>query len=536
LGSPSGSTAALTPRYHPFFKIRQWRSLAGPPSVTLQGTPLTDGVDYRAAVKPLSRAHFARAVAWHSTLQGGAAVNAPDVGAAGTYNGTTSFSAGRNGNAALFDAAGESVSFGSGSGNFDKMRGALEFWYRPNYAHTDGVRHVLWQTFGDATHYMVFEKTAGAGNQLLFSINNGGVLTEIRVASTDYRWAADDWVHLRATWDATAALANQLHIVVNGVEPAHTVPAAAYDDTTMTVGTNYIGNDSTGALPASGLIDEFHVYIGPQGPLTPTPLAEGGLTSSVSEYMGDSSKNFLLDLNGVSASGQGRYLYLGADSQFRGLNVGLALVGGVAAGDVDWEYWDGASASWVSMESGFGFIDTTSSFTRTGNLYWNDLNNWAPYSVNGGPDLYYVRAFLKTGTAYAPAPREAMIKTDILLFQYCGDITALAQEFVFAAPIPTAVELSSFTASGADGRWTSPGWPQAGHLGFHATGRTLGGSLCADHVCADAGRGRPRERLRGQDLGLENGRTYYRAGGRGIRGEGGTDRVWATPSRADPGR
>jgi hypothetical protein len=461
--------SATGPRYHPFFKIRQWRSLLGPPSVTLQGTALVRDVDYRAAVKPVSRAHFAQALAWHSTLQDNAAVNTPDVGGPGTVNGTTSYATGRYGSAALFDAAGENVTFGSGVGNFDKMRGAIEFWYQPNYAHTDGVRHVLWQTFGDATHYMVFEKTAAAGaNQLLFSINNGGTLTEVRVASTDYRWAASEWVHLRATWDATAALTDQVRILVNRVEPPHAGPALAYVDGSMTVGTNYIGSDSTGTVSASGRIDEFHVYIGPQGPVTPATLAEGGLTSSANEFLGDPAKNATLQLAGVSATGQGRYLYLGADSQFRGLNATLAQLGaGVAADALDWEYWDGTQ--WASMESGFSFTDTTNSFTRAGNVHWTDLASWSLYSVNGGPDLYYVRAYMKAGATYTTPPIEHLIKTDILLFQYCGDIIALAREFVFAPPVPTAVKLQSFSAVPGDAsvllEWRTAS--ELSNLGFH---------------------------------------------------------------------
>jgi hypothetical protein len=116
-----------TPRYKPFFKIRQWRSLGPPATATLNGVTLNRDVHFKADVKPVSRAYFARALAWHSTLQDGDAVISPDVGSTGTVNGA-SFTAGRYGDAALF-TAGANVTFGSGSGNFDKTRGA-EFWYR----------------------------------------------------------------------------------------------------------------------------------------------------------------------------------------------------------------------------------------------------------------------------------------------------------------------------------------------------------------------------------------------------------------------
>ena len=82
--------SAVTPRYHPFFKIRQWRSLAGPTSVTLQTTPLVAGVSYRADVKPVSRAHFAQDLLWHSTIEDAASLSTPDVGSGGSSSGSRS--------------------------------------------------------------------------------------------------------------------------------------------------------------------------------------------------------------------------------------------------------------------------------------------------------------------------------------------------------------------------------------------------------------------------------------------------------------
>ena len=46
-------------RPQPFFKIRQWRSLQKPTAVSLEGAALTPNQDYRADVKPVSRAPFA---------------------------------------------------------------------------------------------------------------------------------------------------------------------------------------------------------------------------------------------------------------------------------------------------------------------------------------------------------------------------------------------------------------------------------------------------------------------------------------------
>ena len=129
-------------------------------------------------------------------------------------------------------------------------------------------------------------------------------------------------------------------------------------------------------------------------------------------------------MTGVGARTPGSYIYFGSDSPFRGLNVSLATPGAWSTvGDLVWEYWNGTQ--WATLESGFGFTDNTNNFTKTAPIYWTgDPAGWAPYSVNGGPDLYYMRIHLAAGGAYPTLPVENVIKTDILLFQYCGDITA----------------------------------------------------------------------------------------------------------------
>ncbi len=204
---------------------------------------------------------------------------------------------------------------------------------------------------------------------------------------------------------------------------------------------------------------------------------------------------------------------MGSDSQFRGLNVGLATPGaGVAAGDLDWEYWNGTS--WVSMESGFSFTDTTDSFTKTGTLSWTDLSSWAPYSVNGGPDLYYVRAYLKTGATYSTPPQEGLIKTDILLFQYCGDISAAAQEFVLGAPLPTVVRLMSFSAAPGNGS-VSLEWrtgSELNNLGFHLyRGPSADGpwTRLTSSLIPGLGSSPLGQAYSWLDSGLVNGQRYY---------------------------
>ncbi len=460
-GAPTG------PRYIPFFKIRQWRSLTEAPLVSLNGSPLVKGSDYKAAVKPLSRAHFAQNLRWHSTLQDSGSVTAtPDVGTAGSVVGLAAgdFVAARYGKGVRISANTQYVAFSTS--DFDRAKGAVEFWYQPTYNSADGVHHDICGFSDGVSNVFVLEKTVG--NTLDFVILESGLLSRVRVAATDYSWRANDWVHIRLEWDDTLPLATQQRLFLNGVEPVHTDPVNDYNSGTLTVQPAFrFGNIDGDATFAPGVFDEIHLYNGSS--TTPTSLARGGLTSNASEYLADPAKNYALAFAGVDASLRGVYMYLGTDSPFRGLNVSLATPGvWSTVGDVVWEYWNGTQ--WATLESGFGFTDDTNNFTKTSPIYWTgDPAGWAPYSVNGGPDLYYVRIHLAAGGAYSTLPVENVIKTDILLFQYCGDITAPAQQFQFGAPFPTAVKLASFGAQPGDGSVTLA-WQTASeldNLGFH---------------------------------------------------------------------
>ena len=422
-----------TPRYKPFFKIRQWRSFIDAPVVTLEGTRLTKDVNYKADVKPVSQAHLAQPASWHSTLQNDGAVTSPDIGGAGSVSGGPSFVPARYGNGASITASTQYVAFPTS--DFDKARGAVEFWYQPTWDSADGVWHDICGFSDGLGNVFVLEKP-DVGNTLDFILLASGTFSRLRVAATDYSWRAGDWVHIRLEWDATLPLATQQRLFLNGAEPTHTDPTNDYNSANLTVQTEFKFGNVDGQYGnttfAPGLFDEIHVYGGSS--TTPARLAHGGLTADANEYLADTAKDYSLAFTAVDGARRGTHLYLGADSPFQGLNVSLQTPGvWSVAGDLIWEYWNGTQ--WATLESGYGFTDETDDLTRRGTIYWTgDPATWSPYSVNGGPDLYYVRAYLSTGASYATAPVENVIKTDILLFQYCGDITAAAQEFVFGPP------------------------------------------------------------------------------------------------------
>ena len=459
-----------TTRYSPIFKIRQWRSFQTP-SVSLEGTTLANGVDFRSAVKPFARAHFADDLMWHSTLESSGAVTSPDVGSAGTVNNGSDFPNARFGRGARFDTDGEYLTVPAAA-SFDPNEGSIELWYQPGYDYGGDLGDVnddfgLFGYFNDNDNYVdayhePYQGGAGTGDGLTFRIEGSGTTQAVSLGagpSFPEYWRAFEWVHLRFVWQ----LGSTMEVYVNGQLEGSTayttaVPPAAPD-------VLYIGERNRNAVPdnnAEGIIDEFRIY---NSASAPTALAHGGLGTDSNEYLASPGRNISLPFAQVDGDSRGEYFYLGSDSQFRGLNVALATFG-VGTADLAWEYWNGTQ--WADLESGFSFTDATNNLTRGGVMHWTDPAGWSVYAVNGSPELYYIRAHVASGS-YTTAPVEAMIRTDLLVFQYCGDITTNNQTFVFSAPEVTAVELESFDAVGVDGA-VELAWRTASeldNLGFH---------------------------------------------------------------------
>ena len=450
------SGSAATPRRAPFFKIRQWRSLEPPQRVTLEGQPIFRDADYRADLKPVTRAHFVPELLWHCTFESATACDPGtlDVGSAGSVS-ASSHPAGRYGNAAEFAVDTHQATAGApGSGDFNPVAGGIELWYLPYTAHVDGSRHLIWYNLsGSAPDFSCLGLEKDAANQLRLvafvnysdaactAPDGNSAVFLASATSAAYRWHAREWVHLKTTWNAGAAT-KKLRLFVNGVEVAF---SAAYT-AAATHGATVFGGCQGATCPggpgnAGGLIDEPHIY----GGLTASdevqaPFAHGGLLSDAREFLADPGRNTVIGLVPVDAFFRGHYLYIGADSKFHGLHVDLLTAGADAnAGGLKWEYWNGAS--WTSREVG-GFADTTESFQKSGRVSWLvDPSPWLPYSIDGGPDLYYVRVYLE-GAAYSTLPVERRIKTDILLFQHGADVVAPAQTFEFGSPTNVDLEVT----------------------------------------------------------------------------------------------
>ncbi|MFC1790241.1 DUF2341 domain-containing protein [Patescibacteria group bacterium] len=172
-----------------------------------------------------------------------------------------------------------------------------------------------------------------------------------------------------------------------------------------------------------------------------TQIADGGDTGSSDEFLGDASDTYTL--TGLTTTDT---LYLGSDDQFTGVNYLLSTAGIDASAAIDWEYWDGDS--WEDLVGDGAETNGSDTLTTSNGSFYFDLpSDWQNYSLTttelGGSDvserkLYWVRG--TAGVAYDTAPVISQAWTDILLFQYLGDISADNSTFTITSE---AIRLSS---------------------------------------------------------------------------------------------
>ncbi|MBN1586434.1 MAG: DUF2341 domain-containing protein [Candidatus Omnitrophica bacterium] len=279
-------------RHTPVYKVRGWRDSEMPQAFLVDGVEgaLVDAKDYTVARKPVSAAFFADELLWASTLESSTAVTSPDVGSAGAVDAGVTYVAGRYGNGALFDANEEfRVNItGADAGNFNKAKGAIEFWYQPDYNHNDNTLHYLYLMYYDGSNSMRLYKQAD--NDLESWINSNATSVNTTITSSNYSWIADEWVHIRVEWDDTATASEQVRIFLNGQEPPHTDDTDDYNSANLTLDSAIHVSRAAGS-PASGIIDEFRIYGGGNPSLE--QVAEGGL-----EYASDLTWYSTLDSSG----------------------------------------------------------------------------------------------------------------------------------------------------------------------------------------------------------------------------------------------
>ena len=406
------------PRYKPFLKVRRWRSQQTPSHVTMGGVALKSGLDYKAAVKPLARAWQTGDLSWHCTLQDASSCDSANIdvgGGVAVVLGGSAIAPARYGNGMSITTNDAYVV--APSSDFSMAVGAVDFWYRPNYDSTSGSTNMLWYGIGGAvTNYdcvslqhtggnLVFRGYLSADNE---NCSTGGSnLFTLTATAASYFWRAGDWVHVRAEWNSNTFV--RLLVDRRVVASAGGFSVIGFDVGNVRWGSCQITcPGGGGSSNADGMIDEPHMYYGMGASGNPQAVGHAGLVGDGREALADAGLNIVLLTNSLGPGRKGEYLYLGADSRFRGLNVSLfSPGGGVSSGALVWQYWrdNGAGTEgWADLEGVTGFNDGTQDFTKSGTVSWNaDPADWKAYSVNGGPDL-------STFGCRSPATRSAMLR------------------------------------------------------------------------------------------------------------------------------
>ncbi|MBU1110703.1 LamG domain-containing protein, partial [Patescibacteria group bacterium] len=433
IGHAIGTVVSSMNRHKPMYKIRKYQLNDKPSSVTMEGSGLTEGTDYNVDYVPISDAYFADELLWYSSCESISAISTPDVGT--TYSTATIESddivPGKYGNGFRVNASDDEIEITDISSNFDQINGSIEFWFKPNWSHTDGLLHHLFRARDAVTgDYLVLSKENAVDGNDLFVYGEQGAADYFHtlIAPTDYSFTAGEWVHLRVTWDSGASSGETLRIFINGQEPTHSHNDDFKNTFDIDNGTIYFDNTNI-SDHADGIYDEIMIFGGSDD--EPTTLAQGGNTADSSEYLFSEAQDYTLDFVPVDASNRGEYVFFSADSMFSGVNVDLETAGATGGTlNLDWEYWNGTA--WASLESITGFTDGTSNLTQDGAVYWTaNPTNWRKYSVNGSTDLYYIRASLNASSGtYTTSPVENLIRTDMLILQYLANVASTDQTLV----------------------------------------------------------------------------------------------------------
>lgn len=201
------------------------------------------------------------------------------------------------GNGLRIDASGEYGRYRQTDGttkNIELDKGSVEFWYRPNYSHTNGIRYPLLSTgawLSPGSLHLVKEDAAGANDFVVYFFDTAGTQnSQNRISSLNYSFTQGTWTHIRATWDFTVSGgAQNIHVYLDGkeatLEPGFSVGSFAMAPESSTEYL-YIGSRDGGALHGNGVFDELKVYrvslsgIDTQQPSQPQNLSLSVMSSS----------------------------------------------------------------------------------------------------------------------------------------------------------------------------------------------------------------------------------------------------------------
>ncbi len=135
--------------------------------------------------------------------------------------------------------------------NFDRKRGTLELWVRPNWDGNDGINHTIFFSgySSDNDSFFIYKSET---NKLVFKTSNNRSKSQNNPSVSVSNWESNTWYHLAFTWDSGTK-----QIYIDGQLQASEVNNKMPDKTYPKV---YIGtNPDHNLYGINGTIDELRI-------------------------------------------------------------------------------------------------------------------------------------------------------------------------------------------------------------------------------------------------------------------------------------
>ncbi len=212
----------------------------------------------------------------HSTLDDLDSVTTPAVGAGSGQVMTMpadDFVPALDGNGIYIDEGSDVLGFpqrANGNNNINFEQGTIDFCFRPDFDHTDGLNHALFDARApmNAGGGFIRMRKAAMNNNNTFQVlflepGDMGTFGELAIDPNDYALNAGKWVRITVSWDFTVGPNEQnLRVYFDGVELID--PDPPLGPQTMPSASNnrsmFIGHFPNNDWPAFGTIDDFKLY------------------------------------------------------------------------------------------------------------------------------------------------------------------------------------------------------------------------------------------------------------------------------------
>jgi len=210
----------------------------------------------------------------YSTLDSAPAITSPEIGELGFVgNAENDYHGDHCGSGINIDDGADYIKYHYQDNqvrHFDPLLGAMDFWYRPSYSHTDGLNHHLFSTVNWETVGGIRMRKAAADNLNAFQVILRGAALEqviqIEVPANEYALTPTRWSRITLIWYLAPNLPEKyVRLFIDGRLVGELSPPSSFQMAPDPNGIFLLGAwDFGDAQNAAGLLDDFKVF--PRGP------------------------------------------------------------------------------------------------------------------------------------------------------------------------------------------------------------------------------------------------------------------------------